>query len=178
MKKILLFTMILIFGLSAAIAQDLTNVENYRIYKMSEFLDLTPEQAEIFFPLLRQYEKEIGQISEKENQLYESIKERAKKDQINEQELKQLMEQVRDFGNQRDQLKQHFMQQSGRVLSPGQVMRMQFFEKEFRKDLKREFIQRQANPNAGGKNNPGKRPGTNPGNSGNPGNNNPPGGRP
>lgn len=163
MKKIIVSAIIiLVLAFAPAAAQDLTNIENYRIYKMSEFLDLTPEQAEVFFPLLRQYEKEVAGIAEQENRLYESIKDRAKKNQISNEELQQIMEKVNSFDRQREQLQQNFMQQSGKVLSPGQVMRMQFFEKEFRKDLKREFIQRQANPNTRGKNNPGKRPGINP----------------
>ncbi|MDD4961266.1 MAG: hypothetical protein PHX07_03410 [Candidatus Marinimicrobia bacterium] len=165
MKKIVLSVLIILSFTGLIFAQDISNVENYRIYKMSEFLDLTPEQAEVFFPLLRQYEKEIAGIAEQENRLYESIKDRAKKNQISDEDLKGIMEQVNRFEQQRAQLKTQFMNRSGQVLSPGQVTRMQFFEKEFRKDLKREFIQQRANPNAG-KNNPGNRPGQGSGNNG------------
>lgn len=167
MKKIFLLIAITLLLGGLSFAQDIRNVENYRIYKMSEFLDLTPEQAEIFFPLLRQYEKEIAGIADQENRLYESIKDRAKKNQISNEELQGIMEQVNSFEQQRARLKEQFLNRSGQVLSPGQVTRMQFFEKEFRKDLKRDFIQQRANPNVG-KNNPGKRPGSGSGNGGRP----------
>jgi hypothetical protein len=69
-------------------------------------------------------------------------------------------------------MKQQFMQRTRKVLSPGQVSRIPFFEKQFRQDLKREFIQRQRGKP--GENNPGANPGR-PENPGNPGG---PGGRP
>ncbi len=166
MKKILAFIIALHFMLVLAplSAQEMTNMENYRIYKMSEYLELTPEQAETFFPLLRQYEKELAGISEQENKLYESVKSRQKKGGIGEGELQQIMKQVEQFERQRTQLKQQFMQRAGKALSPGQASRIPFFEKEFRRELKREFIQRQQgrspvnNPGSGG-GNPGNQGG-------------------
>ena len=61
MKKISVILLSLLL-VSALAAQDMKNIENYRIYKMSEYLELTPEQAQTFFPLLRQYEKEIKDV--------------------------------------------------------------------------------------------------------------------
>ncbi len=142
MKKIIISLIVLSSLFAFATAQDMTNIENYRIYKMSEFLELTPEQAEAFFPLLRQYEKNISGIAEQENTLYESLKARKGKEEISSEELQQIMNQVNQFEMKRVELKQQFMKQTGKMLSPGQSSRVPFFEKEFRKDLQREFIQR------------------------------------
>ena len=147
MKKL---SMILLISLMFAFlaAQDMKNIENYRIYKMSEYLELTPEQAESFFPLLRQYEKEVKSVKAEENALYEQLKERQqKKEQVSEQELQQIMEKIATYESTRTQLKQTFMQQSGKMLSPGQVARIPGFEKEFRDNLKQQFIQKQKQQN-------------------------------
>jgi hypothetical protein len=142
MKKSIVIMLCLMFvGLYA---QDMKNIENYRIYKMSEYLELTPEQAQTFFPLLRQYEKEIKDIKVQENELYDDLKaKQSGKEEISQEELQTLMGKVADFENKRSNLKQNFMQRSGKVLKPGQVARIPGFEQEFRNQLKQQFIQRQ-----------------------------------
>ena len=123
-------------------AQDMKNIENYRIYKMSEYLELTPEQAETFFPLLRQYEKEIKDIKVEENKLYTELKSKQGKE-VSEEELQKAMDKIAGFESQRTDMKQNFMKQSGKMLSPGQVASIPGFEQEFRNDLKQQFIQKQ-----------------------------------
>jgi len=123
-------------------AQDMKNIENYRIYKMSEYLELTPEQAQTFFPLLRQYEKQIKDIKTEENELYTELKSKQGKE-VSEEELKKAMDKIAGFESQRTDMKQNFMKQSGKMLSPGQVASIPGFEQEFRNDLKQQFIQKQ-----------------------------------
>ena len=107
MKKLLIIILCLMFA--GLYAQDMKNIENYRIYKMSEYLELTPEQAETFFPLLRQYEKEIKNIKQQENELYTDLKKKQSgKEEISQEELQQLMGKVANFGNRRTNLKQNF----------------------------------------------------------------------
>jgi len=143
MKKLfaILLTIFLVTGLAA---QDMKNIENYRIYKMSEYLELTPEQAETFFPLLRQYEKELKNVKTEENVLYDELKamQSGKKDVSNEK-LQDVMNKMQRLENRRMDLKQNFMKQSGNMLRPGQVAKIPTFEKDFRDHLKRQFIQRQ-----------------------------------
>ena len=123
-------------------AQDMKNIENYRIYKMSEYLELTPEQAQTFFPLLRQYEKQIKDIKTEENELYTELKSKQGKE-VSEEELQKAMDKIAGFESQRTDMKQNFMKQSGKMLSPGQVANIPGFEQEFRNDLKQQFIQKQ-----------------------------------
>ena len=140
MKKSIVIILCLMFvGLYA---QDMKNIENYRIYKMSEYLELTPEQAETFFPLLRQYEKEIKGIKVEENELYTELKSKQGKE-VSEEELKKAMDKIAGFESTRTDVKQNFIKQSGKMLSPGQVASIPGFEQEFRNDLKQQFIQKQ-----------------------------------
>ena len=142
MKKLSVILLSLMFAF--LFAQDMKNIENYRIYKMSEYLELTPEQAETFFPLLRQYEKEIKNIKVQENELYDELKvKQSAKEEISQEELQTMMGKVAGFENTRSDLKQNFMKQSGKMLKPGQVARIPSFEKDFRDHLKKQFIQRQ-----------------------------------
>jgi uncharacterized protein YihD (DUF1040 family) len=142
MKKLSVIILSLMFAF--LFAQDMKNIENYRIYKMSEYLELTPEQAETFFPLLRQYEKEIKNIKVQENELYDELKaKQSAKEEISQEELQTMMGKVAGFENTRSDLKQNFMKQSGKMLKPGQVASIPSFEKDFRDHLKKQFIQRQ-----------------------------------
>jgi len=143
MKTFLIAMILSVFLFAGLAAQDMTNIEKYRLHKMAEYLELTPEQGEAFFPLLRQYERQMAELAEQENKLYEEIKERKGKNDVSREELDQIMQRVNQFEQQRTELKQRFMNQSGNVLSPGQTSRIPFFEKQFRNDLKREYMQRQ-----------------------------------
>lgn len=152
MKKlfVILLTVFLVSGLTA---QDMKNIENYRIYKMSEYLELTPEQAQTFFPLLRQYEKEIKDVKTEEKVLYDELKAmQSGKEEATPEKLNDVMNQMQGLENKRMDLKQNFMKQSGKMLSPGQCAKIPTFEKDFRDHLKQQFIQRQKM-----KNNPGRK---------------------
>jgi hypothetical protein len=138
MKKLSVILLSVLFAF--VFAQDMKNIENYRIYKMSEYLELTPQQAETFFPLLRQYEKELKNIKSQENELYKQLK---NSDNMSKEDLQKAMNKIQNFENSRNSLKQNFMKQSGKTLNPNQVARIPGFENEFRNNLKQQFIQRQ-----------------------------------
>lgn len=140
MKKLSVIILSLMFAF--LFAQDMKNIENYRIYKMSEYLELTTKQAETFFPLLRQYEREMKNIKTRENELYKDLKSK-QSEEMSQEELRQAMEKVAGFENKRSEMKQNFMKQSGKMLKPGQVASIPGFEKDFRDHLKKQFIQRQ-----------------------------------
>jgi hypothetical protein len=149
MKKLSVILLSVLFAF--VFAQDMKNIENYRIYKMSEYLELTPQQAETFFPLLRQYEKELKNIKSQENELYKQLK---NSDNMSKEDLQKAMNKIQNFENSRNSLKQNFMKQSGKTLNPNQVARIPGFENEFRNNLKQQFIQRQKQQN---KTNTGKK---------------------
>ena len=135
-------------------AQDMKNIENYRIYKMSEYLELTPEQAETFFPLLRQHEKELKTVKDEEKVLYNELKAmQSGKKEASQEKLQEIMGKMQGLENQRMNMNQNFMKQSGNTLSPGQCAKIPTFEKDFRDQLKQQFIQRQKQQgkNTGGK---------------------------
>ncbi len=152
MKKfaLILLSLMLVTGL---VAQDMKNIENYRIYKMSEYLELTPEQAQTFFPLLRQYENELKTVKEEEDVLYQELKAmQSGKEEVSGEKLQEVMGKMQGLENKRMDMKQNFMKQSGKMLKPNQVAKIPTFEKDFREHLKQQFIQRQKM-----KNNPGKK---------------------
>ena len=142
MKKLSVILLSVMFAF--LFAQDMKNIENYRIYKMSEYLELTPEQAETFFPLLRQHEKEMKTVKEEENVLYDELKAmQSGKEEASQEKLQDIMGKMQGLENRRMGLNQNFMKQSGKMLSPGQCAKIPTFEKDFRDHLKQQFIQKQ-----------------------------------
>jgi hypothetical protein len=142
MKKLSIILLSLMFAL--LFAQDMKNIENYRIYKMSEYLELTPEQAETFFPLLRQHEKEMKTVRDEEKVLYDELKAmQSGKEEASQEKLQDIMVKMQGIENKRMNMKQNFMQQSGKMLSPGQCAKIPTFEKDFRDELKQQFLQKQ-----------------------------------
>lgn len=144
MKRFIVFllTIVLVAGLYA---QDMKNIENYRIYKMSEYLDLSSKQAEVFFPLMRQYERDLKNIKTQEEVLYSDLKKKQHSGNISEQELQTAMDRIENLEHKRSSLKRDFMKKSGNVLSPNQVSKIPTFENDFRNHLKQQYKQRQKN---------------------------------
>mgnify|MGYP000743007367 CR=1 FL=1 len=142
MKKfiVILLSLTLLAGLNA---QDMKNIENYRIYKMSEYLDLTPKQAEKFFPLMREYEHNLKDIKFEEERLYSELKRMQKSNKVDERELEKAMDRVDDLERERTTVKRNFRKRSSNILNPNQVAKMSTFENDFRNHLKQTYIQKQ-----------------------------------
>ncbi len=142
MKKfvIIVLSLTLMLGLNA---QDMKNIENYRIYKMSEYLDLSPKQAEKFFPLMREYERDLKNIKIEEERLYADLKRMQKSNKVDERELEKAMDQIDKLERGRTDIKHNFRKRSSKILSPNQIAKMSTFENDFRKQLKQTYIQRQ-----------------------------------
>lgn len=142
MKKIIVILLSLTL-LAGLYAQDMKNIENYRIYKMSEYLDLSPKQAEKFFPLMREYERNLKDIKIEEEHLYAELKRMQKSNRVDERELENAMDRIDNLERERTDIKRNFRKQSGKILNPNQVAKMSTFENDFRKQLKQTYIQRQ-----------------------------------
>jgi len=118
-------------------------MEALRIWKMTEFLDLNPDQSAQFFPLLKQHEKLIRENQDKQRgmmaEIYEMVNN--KDTRINSADVKKyakkLAELEKDIVNQ----KESFILSLGDVLTENQQMKFIVFENRFRNRLMRSLYQ-------------------------------------
>ena len=116
---------------------DHREIENLRIYKMTEYLELTPEQSEILFPKLRAHWVEINDIRLSLHTL--SAETRTEDGLISKDmtlaELDALLLRIRDLEDRERDARIAFTEDLKHVLEPWQLARFMYFEHSFRKEL-------------------------------------------
>ncbi len=74
-------------------------IEELRIWKMTEFLDLTPEQAEKFFPLLKEHDKQTYRIVREHHKLLRDLYDKTKEEDYNpsDREIEKIIKEMREI---------------------------------------------------------------------------------
>lgn len=112
-------------------------IEALRIYRMTEFLDLTEDQAVTFFPRLNAFENNIRQKQRQQMGLIQEIDNKIKdvNFKANEAEVKKYSRQLADMERELIKEKEKFIEELGTVLTPEQQLRYLIFEARFRERL-------------------------------------------
>lgn len=114
----------------------------YMVFRLTEDLALSEEQAERFFPLHRSYQDQKGQ---NHYQLALLSKEAYDKKDIGKADLEKYQQEERRLKLEELELDAAFCADLERFLSPEQVLRFMFFEHHFRDELSRELKERYHN---------------------------------
>lgn len=153
-KNLLLLTLMILLGASAQLlAQpDLPDpfdelganmagrreqMETLRIYKMTEFLELTPEQSVQFFPKLKKFE---DMIREKQLQQMKLMREIDQKTQtpdakFSETDVKKYLQGIAQIERDIINEKEKFINDLSSILTPYQQLKYMIFENRFRQRL-------------------------------------------
>jgi predicted phage-related endonuclease len=119
---------------SLAVAQSpevLDKIESARIQLITERLELTPEQAEKFWPLYREY-TERRQNLRKE---FLDARQEIKKEQMSEEESKKLIEKGLALKEKQLTLDRDYADKFNRVITAQQLLQLRKAEDDFRRLL-------------------------------------------
>lgn len=123
MKKLLLiFTTLMFLGLSPTTAQDNDNIRSARISLFTDRMQLTPTQAQKFWPIYNQYDNDRRSLSKQI---------RALKSSGNASSLQK----IESLEAQKLQLKNKYKSAFLEVLTTSQLAKMYSAEEEFKKML-------------------------------------------
>ena len=147
MKKLILFSILLIVPISL-FAQPpgsqfdrmrkpprRQQIEMLRIWKMTEELDLTEQQAEKFFPKLRNEDKKIEELEQQRQKIFRNPHEDVKKGEIDAKELDKTINDLTEI--QTDIIQKHarFIRDMDGILSTDQQARLIIFRHRFRERM-------------------------------------------
>lgn len=125
-------------------------LEMMKMWRLTEELNLSEEQASKFFPRYNALEKEIMDISKQQKELLKGLRERAKSDQeISQSELDEITKKVSDLEQQKIQKKQQFFEDLDDFLSTDQRAHYLGFELRFKEDLRKGMRDRMKGPPGG-----------------------------
>ena len=114
-------------------AQENSNVEQYKIAFITEQLDLSPAEAEKFWPI---YNKHIKLYQELKRETWEPIKDDLNNiDELSEQQADQLLKRYMGYRQKRLQYREDFVSDLLKVISSKKVMQLKKADYDFNKEL-------------------------------------------
>ena len=133
-------------------------METMMIWKMTDELDLTEDQAARFFPMLKAHREQIDVLQEQRKELSDKLADLVWKTDVEKQEIYKLIDQLDTIEKQSLELRKKFRKDAEGVLEPNQVGKLVLFNQHFpqvMRDMIREHRERVPGPPRG----PGPGPG-------------------
>jgi Spy/CpxP family protein refolding chaperone len=112
-------------------------LENLRIWKMTEFLDLTSDQSAKFFPRLHDFEKTVRKKQRERDRLMREMFEKSEKPEFSptDEEVRKMAGKLTEIETDIAKLKEQFILSVSDILTPAQQIRYMYFETQFRECL-------------------------------------------
>mgnify|MGYP001352417012 CR=1 FL=1 len=115
-------------------------VENMVIWRLSEDLNLTTQQAEKFFPRFRDHRKEMEKINVEEKKVYEGILEKSgMDDKVTSSEAKRIIDTISELQRKRIDLQSNFIIKMDGILDPEQLIKFAVFKHRLARDMRSEM---------------------------------------
>ena len=120
-------------------------LENLRIWKMTEFLELTPEQSEKFFPKLRMHDNSIKELKNSQKDKIKTVHQQIREDKnysFESGEIKKIVHDISSVEIQIIKKNEEFILSLNNILTSGQIIKYMIFEQRFRGHLINEMKSR------------------------------------
>lgn len=122
--------------------------ERYRSEKVAFLttnLELTPEEAQQFWPVYNQMEKEKGEMHEKKRELEQRV--RAAEETISDDEIIKLTREFASIEEKEGALSKKYNEEFLKILPPKKVLKLYKVEGEFRMHMFKKYRDRRGNEN-------------------------------
>lgn len=126
--------LIIMLASSALYAQneaDMQKIQSARIALITERLDLTPEQAEKFWPLYREFLQERSDLRQELQQARGNVR----KEDLTEEQSKELLELGLRLKEREAQLDRKYSERLSKVIDSRQILALRKAEEDFRRML-------------------------------------------
>jgi hypothetical protein len=133
MKHIAMIGMLILISLGSygQGKKAMQQIESARIALITERLELTPDQAEKFWPLYREYNLQRRQMREE----FRTTSQGVDLQNLSEEQSKELMQQAMELKQQELNLEKKYAERMTQVISTQQMLRLRNAEKEFQQKL-------------------------------------------
>ena len=143
MKKLILTFIVFSIFATTANAQYKKGREKIRAYKVSfltEKLDLTPDEAEKFWPIYNKYDKNMMSLHREERvSIKKKIKENGGIEKLSEKESKEILKNIQTINKQRYEIKAKFHKQVSKILPYKKILALEIAEHDFHRSLFKKY---------------------------------------
>lgn len=112
-------------------------MKKYRTWKMTEYLELTPEQSQTFFPKYNQFEKRMHEKGGEIRKLVLKIDSMLQKENIEltDADYRKYRNQLLQLEKDRVEMKKEFLQSIDELLNTEQKIKYLIFDDKFKHDM-------------------------------------------
>ena len=112
-------------------------MEMMMIWKLTDHLELTQDQAEKFFPSMRAHQKQVLKIRKEEKELFTPLYKKVKKgEDVSKAEATKLLNKVAAYEQKRSKARIDFVKNSGDILNPTQQVKLLMFEGQMKQQVR------------------------------------------
>ena len=116
-------------------------IENMLVWRLTDDLDLSTEQAEKFFPRFRDHRKNLKEIGNQERNIITSVD----RNNLNKNDVKKTIEEIAKLRQNRIELESDFVLGMDDILEPGQMLRLGVFKQRIMSEMKGDIQDRKGN---------------------------------
>ena len=125
-------------------------MEMMLIWKLTDELELTEDQAQTFFPLMRSHQKEVMEL--RREVLFQPMYEKIKSDEkVGQSEVNSLLKEIAKMDDKKTKHRVKFIKKSSEVLEPSQQLRLLMFEPRMKSEVQTQMRERFKPYKRGGK---------------------------
>ena len=122
-------------------------MEMMMIWKLTDHLELTQDQAEKFFPSMRAHQKQVLKIRKEEKELFTPVYKKVKKgEDISKAEANKLLNKVATYEQKRSKARIDFVKDSGDILNPTQQVKLLMFDGQMKQQVRNRMQDRYKPP--------------------------------
>ena len=114
-------------------------VNAMKVWKLTEYLELTEEQAGTFFIRLREHEEEAAGLNREKRQLYEEFQKRIDEGSIKQKDVDRYLEESAKLEQAHIELRKQHLQSMKDILSEEQMAKFAVFQERFRRELRHQL---------------------------------------
>ena len=118
-------------------------MESMVIWRLTDHLELSSDQAEKFFPRFREHREGVKQLEKGEREIYESIDEQIADDkELSKADVKKTIDRVAKLRKERVDLETKFLFSMDDILSPKQMVKLGVFKEHMMHEMRDEMRDR------------------------------------
>jgi|GEM_PF-3004879 len=106
-----------------------------KMWKLTEYLDLSEEQAEKFFPRTREHQKEMDKLIQRRRQLYEDFEQQIDDGKVGTENVDRYIAETTRLDKALIELRAKHIQGLKDILSDEQLARFAIFDEHFRRQI-------------------------------------------
>ncbi len=116
-------------------------IEDFKIWKLTGYLDLSSEQSQEFFPMYNEFTEAQKDLNDKRRTTFKKIARAVELDDYPEEELSEMLENIEQIENEMVKQRENFRDKLRDVLTIRQIAKFTIFEHRFRSEI-HEMIQK------------------------------------